>query len=326
MGLHEGVGRERTAHASGLTALALPLFVVMNAQEAVNMVAEASVLFLIASGLAVIFGLMNIVNFAHGTFIMVGAYATTEIAAQKLSPWWGIPVGLAVGAGIGIVVECLFMRRLYARIWDTILATIGLGLVFVASVAIIFGRESRFAPAPLTGQLDLGFTRYSTYRIFLIGVALALLLLLSALTRYTRLGLVARAVIADETLASALGIDTRTVRTATFAVGGALAALAGTLVAPIGAVDPNMGENYLIAAFMVVIVAGSSIGGLALGCLIFGALTSWISFVSSQIVGSVVIIVLSAAILRVLPTGFERLDFASSLQHVRAARGDARPT
>ena len=287
------------------------LATVLTGQQVLNMLTDAATLFVLASGLGVIFGLMNVINFAQGAFIAIGAYIASLLTQHSVSPWLLIPAGVAIGAGCGLVVELAFIRRLYTRPWDTILATIGLQLVIVAALSLIFGLGNRYVGSPLKGQIDLGFTTYSSYRIFIVGVAVALGLLWVATERFTRLGLIARAVMAQETLASTLGIDTRIVRRVTFVIGCGLAGLGGATVAPITAVQPNMGDQYLVSAFLIVLVAGSSVSGLALASLILGGLESWVTFLTSPIVGNIAIIVLAAAILRLVPGGLQQLTAPS---------------
>lgn len=288
-------------------------------QQGLNMVSDGAILFLLAIGLAVIFGLMNVINFAHGAMIMIGAYSGAIVSQQELNPWLSLVAGIVVGAVVGLAVELVIVRRLYDRPWDTILATIGLGLVMVAGVSIVIGRESEFVATPVSGSVDLGFATYSAYRTVLFGIAVLLCAALLVMMKHTRIGLIARAVIANESLSSSLGIDTRGVRRWTFMFGFGLAGLAGALVAPLAAVHPNMGDNYLVPAFMAVMVAYASVGGLALASLVFGATASWITFISSPLVGSVVIIILAATILRFFPNGFQALSLPRRPRRARSS-------
>jgi branched-chain amino acid transport system permease protein len=280
---------------------------ILTTQQVLNIISDASVLFVLAAGLAVIFGLMNVINFAHGGFIAIGAYAASIVTAQDMSPWLFIPAGLLFGAVSGFIVERVFMRLLYQRPWDTILATIGLQLVIVAVISLIFGLGNRYVNSPVSGQLDLGFAHYSPYRVLVVGVAIVLAAAWIFVERRTQYGLIARAVMANDGLASGLGIDTQRVRQVTFVVGCALAGMAGAVIAPLSAVQPNMGDSYLVSAFLVVLIAGSSVLGVALASLILGGTGSWITFISSPIVGSLAVIVLAAAILRIIPGGFHGL-------------------
>jgi branched-chain amino acid transport system permease protein len=276
-------------------------------EQVMNMVSDGATLFLLAAGLAVVFGLMNIINFAHGALIMVGAYGASAAADQSASPWLAIPLGVVFGVVVGLLVETLVIRWLHDRPWDSILATIGIGLVLVAAVSIVFGLENKSVGSPLSGHLDLGFVSYSKYRLFLIAVSAALFVALWAITHRTRLGLTARAVIENESLASTHGINSRRVRRWTFVTGAALAGLAGSLMAPLAAVNPNMGDDYLVSSFMVVLVASGSVGALFGTSLLFGGLASLVSYITSPIIGSVTIIILTAAILRLRPEGLNAL-------------------
>jgi branched-chain amino acid transport system permease protein len=286
---------------------------ILTTQQVLNIVSDASILFVLAAGLAVIFGLMNVINFAHGAFIAIGAYAASLVTAQGLSPWLFIPAGLVFGAASGFIVERVFMRLLYRRPWDTIIATIGLQLVIVALVSLVFGLGNRYVNSPLSGQMDLGFAHYSPYRVMVVGLALVLGTLWILVERRTQYGLIARAVMANDGLASGLGIDTQKVRQVTFVAGCGLAGVAGAVIAPISAVQPNMGDSYLVSAFLVVLIAGSSILGVALASLILGGTASWVTFVSSPIVGSLAVIVLAAAILRIVPSGFHGLTVSGEM-------------
>lgn len=297
----------------------MPVAVIINIEQALNMITDGALFFIIASGLAMIFGLMNIINFAHGSFIMVGAYGATEVSQRSIDPWFGLPVGFAFGLAIGLVAEFVVIRWLYDRPWDTILATIGLSLITIAAVSVIVGKETQTVQAPLEGEWDLGFTKYSSYRVVLLIVAVCLFAVLWYLTHRTRLGLMVRAVIMNETLAATHGINSHAVRRWTFVVGCGLAGFAGALVTPISPVTPYMGENFLVPAFMVVMVAYSSVGGLALAALLFGATQSWVTFLTDRVLlGSVSIIVLTAIILRVMPQGFTTLSVPNGFQVLRS--------
>lgn len=283
----------------------------IDGQQVMNMLTNSAVLVLIAAGLTIVFGLMNIINFAHGALITVGAYAAAEVGSHGVSIWLGVPLAMLVGAALGFVTDLVIMRRLYTRPWDSLLATIGLALVVVAGLSQIFGPQAQNASPPISGQLDLGFTTYAAYQVFLIGAAVVLLIALAVVIRYTRLGLIARAVIANNQLAAGLGIDGPKARRYTFIVGCSLAGLAGALIAPIASVTPTMGESYLIPAFMVVVVAAASLRAFAFTCLLFGCAESWVTYIANPVLGSITIIVLTAIILRVLPKGFASLGTLS---------------
>jgi branched-subunit amino acid ABC-type transport system permease component len=278
----------------------------MNVDQLLNMLFEGSVVFLMAAGLGVIFGLMRVINFAHGAFVMVGAYGALVLTQNGITPWLGIPVGFAVGVLLGVLVELVFMRRLYGRPWDdTIFATLGLSLAVVAGVSLLFGRESQFVSSPLMSVVDLGFVQASAYRYFLLGLALAVFAVLWVITNRTQLGLIARAVVANEQLAATLGVNTKRVRQSTFVIGTALAGLAGAAVAPIGSVQPTMGAQYLVVSFMVVLVAGSSLTSLGVVSFAYGAAQSFVTFLVSPIVGNITLIVLTVVIMKFRQSSLE---------------------
>ncbi|MGY5802119.1 branched-chain amino acid ABC transporter permease [Rhizobium sp. LEGMi12c] len=271
-----------------------------------DIVSTAAILFIVAAGLLAIFGVLKIINFAHGAWLTIGAYCAVVVSGFGLNPWLAIPFAFLVGAVLGGVAERFIVRPLYRRPLDAILATWGLGIVIGQLITLWFGRDVQFTPALLPGTFDLFGVGYSSYRLFAIVAAIALGLGFTLLLDGTRLGLSARAVIMNETLARVLGIDTEKVRLATFMIGAGLAALAGVLLAPLTSVDPNMGVAWLTGAFMLVMVAGSSFGALAAACLIFGAAQVLVSTYFSPILGGITVAVLCAVVLRIRPKGFAR--------------------
>lgn len=271
-----------------------------------DVVTTAAILFVVASGLLIVFGVMKIVNFAHGAFLTIGGYAA--LVAWRV----GIPgvltplVGFVVAALLGAATEAIVVRRLYRRPLDAILATWGLGIVFGQVIVLLFGRGVQFVPPILAGTVEVAGTDYSAYRLVLVGVAIVVAAVFTALLTGTRLGLDARAVIMNETLAESLGIDGARVRLVTFAVGCGLAGAAGALVTPLASVDPDMGLPWLIGAFMLVMVSGGSLPTLALSCTVLGGLQVVVSTFVSPILGGLTIAMLAAVALRLRPEGFAR--------------------
>jgi urea transport system permease protein len=272
-----------------------------------DIVSTAAILFIVAAGLLAIFGVLKIINFAHGAWLTIGAYCAVVVAGLGINPWCALPLAFLVGAAFGGLTEHFIVRPLYRRPLDAILATWGLGIVIGQLITLWFGRDVQFTPVFLAGAVTAFDVSYSLYRLFAIVAALALGLGFAFLLDGTRLGLSARAVIMNETLARALGIDTERVRLATFMIGTGLAALAGVLLAPLTSVDPNMGVAWLTGAFMLVMVAGSSFGALAAACLVFGAAQVLISIYLSPVIGGMAVAVLCAVTLRIRPKGFARV-------------------
>jgi branched-chain amino acid transport system permease protein len=273
---------------------------------ALDAVTTAALLFIISSGLLIVFGVMKIINFAHAAFVTVGAYAA--LVGAKLGLPWALVLSMAfaTGAACGALTEAVIVRRLYQRPLDAILATWGLGIVIGQIVTLIFGREVQFVQAPITGTTDLLGAEYSAYRIVMIGAAAVVALVFTSLLNGTRLGLSTRAVIMNEMLAQGLGVDSARVRLVTFAMGSGLAALSGALITPLSSVDPNMGVPWLVSAFMLVMVSGGSLLTLAVSSLVLGGLQVIVSTFVNPILGGLTIAICAAIVLRVRPEGFAR--------------------
>ncbi|GAB6852305.1 branched-chain amino acid ABC transporter permease [Paraburkholderia kururiensis] len=269
-----------------------------------DILTTAAVLFIVTAGLMVIFGVMKIVNFAHGALLTMGAYASFVVTQLKLNPWLGVPLALVVGVAAGMLVERVIVRPLYRRPLDAILATWGLGIVIGQLIVMGFGREVQFVESPLKGAVSVAGTDYSAYRLLLVPVALALCAALVALLSGTRFGVKTRAVIMNEDLARGLGIHSGRIRFITFSLGAALGSLAGMLITPLSSVDPDMGLPYLVNAFMLVMVSGYSMTSLLLTCLVFGACQVLVSTFVSPVLGGLTIAVLAAFTLRIRPRGF----------------------
>jgi branched-chain amino acid transport system permease protein len=271
-----------------------------------DILTTAAMLFIVTSGLMVIFGVMKIVNFAHGAFLTLGAYAGLVVTHLGVSAWWGLPLAAVTGVVLGMAVERLVVRPLYRRPLDAILATWGLGIVIGQLIVFAFGREVQFVETPVRGAWTLAGTSYSAYRQLLVPIALVLGCALAGLLAGTRFGMRTRAVIMNEELASGLGVNAPLVRFMTFSLGSALGTLAGCLVTPLSSVDPGMGLPWLVNAFMLVMVSGHSVASLMLTCAVFGAVQVLVSTYASPVLGGLTIPLLAALTLRIRPKGFAR--------------------
>ncbi|NWD56975.1 branched-chain amino acid ABC transporter permease [Pseudomonas veronii] len=271
-----------------------------------DVLTTAGILFIVSAGLMVILGVMKLINFAHGAFLTAGGYVAYVAGKAGLDPWLAIPIAGVVGIMVGLVIERLVIRRLYHRPLDAILATWGLGVVISQLFSLTFGRGVQFAPSPLKGTTSLIGIDYSAYRLALTVIAVLLALSLSALLRYTRFGLNARAVIANEGLARGLGIDSGKVRSVTFGLGAGLACAAGALITPLLSVDPNMGLPWLVNSFMLVMISGVSFPSLLFASLILGGAQVLVSTYVSPVIGGMIIVILAALILRFRPRGLSR--------------------
>ena len=198
-----------------------------------DILTTAAILFVVAVGLLAIFGVLKIINFAHGAWLTIGAYCAVVAVKLGLNPWAGLPIAFVAGALLGGVAELFIIRPLYRRPLDAILATWGLGIVIGQLITLAFGRDVQLIPNLMSGTVRVLSVDYSVYRLFMLFAALAIGALFALTIEGTRLGLSARAVIMNETLARSLGIDTDRVRLATFMIGAGLAALAGVLLTPL---------------------------------------------------------------------------------------------
>jgi len=262
-----------------------------------------AILILISLGLAVIFGMMRVINLAQGEFLMLGAYFCTLITQSGVNLWLAFLLsGLAVGV-FGIIVEVVIIRWLYGRILDTLLATWGLSLFLVGGVTTLFGPQSESVAAPL-GRFSVGVYGISQYSLVVIAVALALLAGTYALWRYTRFGLVVRGTMQNPTMAAGLGIRTWLVYMLTFGFGSALTGLAGAVLAPIVGAAPPMGVFFIGKAFITVIAGGQMplLGTISASGL-FGTIDGVVSYISSSVVGEMGMLFVAIILLRLLPLG-----------------------
>ncbi|MGX7706513.1 branched-chain amino acid ABC transporter permease [Methylobacterium sp. Gmos1] len=271
-----------------------------------DILTTAAILFVVAIGLLAVFGVLKIINFAHGAWLTIGAYCAVVTAKLGLNPWAALPLAFAVGAALGGLAELFIIRPLYRRPLDAILATWGLGIVVGQLITLAFGRDVQLTPNLVSGTVDVFGTGYSAYRLVALLAALVIGAGFALVIERTRLGLSARAVIMNETLARGLGLDTARVRLVVFMIGAGLAALAGVLLTPLTSVDPTMGVGWLIGAFMLVMVADASFLALAAACLVFGAAQVLVSTFVSPVLGSIAVAVLAALVLRISPKGFSR--------------------
>lgn len=262
-----------------------------------------ALLVLISLGLAVIFGMMKVINLAHGEFVMLGAYACVLLVQAGSPLAVAIPLaGVAVGL-FGIVIERAIIRHLYGRIIDTLLATWGLSLLLVGAVTTLLGPQARSIPTSF-GNVVIGGVNVSSYNLVIIAVAAATMAVTFGLARYTAFGLLVRGTMQDPTVAGALGVNRDTVYMATFGYGSALAGLAGAVLVPITGASPTMGLFFIAKAFITVIVGGHLplLGTLGASGL-FGAIDGTVSYRFSSVLGEICVLVVAVILLRLLPLG-----------------------
>ena len=285
----------------------LPTFLV----QCLNALQYGLLLFLVASGLTLIFGIMGVINLAHGSFYMIGAYMVFA-----LSPLFGgnffvtLGAGLVLAVAFGYVLEWLFISYLYERDHlQQVLMTYGLILVFEELRSILVGNDVHGVPVPkvLAGSIQLGdLMQYPVYRLAISGVCLAVAALLYFVIARTRLGMMIRAGSTNREMVQSLGIDIKFLYRVVFAAGVALAVLAGMIAAPVSSVYPNMGAQVLIVCFVVVVIGGiGSVRGAFLAAILVGIVDTFGKVLFPQAAG-VLVYLLMAAILLWKPEGLFR--------------------
>jgi branched-chain amino acid transport system permease protein len=245
------------------------------AEQLLNGLQFGLMLFLLAAGLTLVFGIMDLMNLAHGSLYMIGAYLMATIAAASGSFWIALPLAIVLTAVVGLALERLLIRHLYQRDHlAQVLATFAVILIADDLVKMIWGPAPLMlnAPAALAGPVELllGFS-YPAYRLLIIGVGLACALLLYVLVSHTKTGMLLRAGASNREMAAVMGVRVSRLFGAVFALGAALCAVAGALLGPVLAVEVGMGENILILALVVVVIGGiGSVRGALVGALLVG--------------------------------------------------------
>lgn len=261
--------------------------------------------FLVLSGLglAIIFGMMGVINLAHGEFIMCGAYVTVLLARA------GLPLPLAAVSGtvaagvVGLIIERLIVRRLYRRLFDSIVATWAISIIATQGMLIVAGPSIEGIKTPF-GSFEVGGLSFSVYRAMLPFISLFLLAVLYWLFTRTRFGVYSRATIQDADMAKALGVNTSAIYSKTFALGAALAGFTGALYAPTTTVVPTIGSAFIVQSFVAVVVSGADVMlGLAPAAAVLGFIQSALTGLRGQLIGQIGLLVTVIVVVRILPTG-----------------------
>ncbi|MDR4228698.1 urea ABC transporter permease subunit UrtB [Bacillus mojavensis] len=281
-----------------------------------NGISLGSILILIAIGLAVTFGLMNIINMAHGELIMAGAYTTyvvqqlflSYLPASMFSYYFLIAIimAFAVAAFIGIVIEKVIVRRLYDRPLDSLLATWGVSLILQQAARSIFGAPNVAVKSPewLTGGLTLFSVTFPYKRLFILALVLFTLALLGFYLFKTSAGRRMQAVTLNRSMASCLGVSVRKTDTLAFALGSGLAGIAGSSLTLLGSIGPTLGSSYLVDAFMIVILGGiGKLKGTIIGAVLVGLLSTFVEYSASATVAKVVVFAFIILFLQWRPSG-----------------------
>ncbi|NMG42703.1 branched-chain amino acid ABC transporter permease [Aromatoleum toluvorans] len=278
--------------------------------QLLNSLQYGLLLFLVASGLTLIFGIMGIINLAHGSFYMMGAYMAFSLTSLSGNLLVAVIVGIALSALIGFLLEWGLFSRLYKRDHlDQVLLTYGLILIFEELRSLIVGDDVHGVPIPelLSASIQLSETlSYPVYRLFMSGVCILLAALMYWLIRYTRLGMMIRAGSSNREMVQALGINIDLIYRIVFGLGVTLAAFAGMLAAPVSSVYPGMGNQVLIICFVVVVIGGvGSVWGALVAALLIGLTDTFGKVIAPDYAG-LAVYVLMAAVLLWRPEGIFR--------------------
>jgi len=270
---------------------------------------------LISLGLAIIFGMMRVINLAHGEFLMLGGYTVVVATNAGINIWVSMLILAPLVVGIiGVIVERLLIRWLYGRMVDTLLATWGLSLLLVGIVTSIFGASTGTTVSPPLGVVRIGDYSASGYELFLILITIVLLFSVWLTLRFTKLGLLARGTMQNAEMASSLGVSTSRIYMITFGLGAAVSGLAGGLLAPMTGVLPTIGATYIAKAFITVISGGSAIlAGTTAGSVLLGGINGIFSFIAGSTFGEIALLLAAIVLLRLMPRGITGRFFRKSL-------------
>jgi len=278
----------------------------MYISQGIHGIAYGMILFLIASGLNIIFGMMGILNMAHAAFFMLAAYICYQVVGITGSFWLGLLCAPLITAGLGVLMERLFLRHAHkVGHFGELILTMGIANVIVAAIKKIWGTESLPLQIPemLQGMVNIAGISYPVYRLFVIVLALVVLVFMMLLLYRTRLGKIVRAAVSDRDMVNALGININLVFMFVFGVGTWMAGLAGVVIAPILTVFPGLADQVGMDAFIVVVTGGfGSLAGAFIVSIIFGLLSSYgVQFVSQF--APVLMVVFMAIVLAFRPNG-----------------------
>lgn len=273
--------------------------------QALNGLSFGALLFILAAGLSLIFGMMDVVNLAHGAFYMLGAYVTLSVVQATGQFWPALVIAPLVIGLLGLLIEPVFLRRLRGRHLDQVLLTIGISLVIADLIGLTWGREVRSiaAPAGLDRSISVMGGDYPVYRLFVIAFGVALAALLALVHRRSRVGALIRAGVDDAPMLAALGVDIDRLFAITFAVGAGLAGLAGVIAAPVFGLYPGMDVDYLIYSLIVVVVGGlGTLSGAVAGAGLVGPVDTFGRVLFPQFALALIFAIM-AVVLLLRPTG-----------------------
>jgi branched-subunit amino acid ABC-type transport system permease component len=275
-----------------------------------------SLLMLSAVGLMIIFGMMGVINMAHGELMFIGAYTTSVVFYAGAPLFVAIPAGALAAGAFGVVLERLIIRRFYGQLLSSLVVTWGLSLLLGQGFLLVIGPSIRSLPTPF-GSFSVGSFTYSYYRLFMLAVAFILVGGVWALLKYTKFGVEARATMENPQMAHALGVNVDKIYMLTFALGAALAGIAGSLFALQSPIEATFGRNYTPIAFITVVVGGSAdiVSGLVASALSLSAIRTIFTSQFNILIGHVSMLVAVFVFIRFVPNGMSEL-----LEIIRARR------
>ncbi|KQW19050.1 urea ABC transporter permease [Afipia sp. Root123D2] len=303
------------AASNAVSAIQSTLAIWATAQNAWYGLSLGSVLLLAAIGLAITFGVMGVINMAHGEMVMIGAYVTFVVQEMIRTAYpvlfdysllIAVPLAFLVAGVIGVVIERTIIRFLYGRPLETLLATWGLSLVLQQAVRTMFGPTNREVgnPSWMSGAFEIGQLTITYNRLWIVVFTLAVFAILLAMLRYTSLGLEMRAVTQNRRMAASMGIATSRVDAVTFGLGSGIAGIAGVALSQIDNVSPNLGQSYIIDSFMVVVFGGvGNLWGTLVGALTLGMANKFLEPVAGAVLGKIAILVLIILFIQKRPRG-----------------------
>jgi branched-subunit amino acid ABC-type transport system permease component len=277
---------------------ALPITLLLNVAH------QVAVMALVVLGLGIVFGMLRVMNMAHGEFVMLGAYAMVAVQKAGLPLASGLPLAVALTAALGWAIERWLIRPLRERPFDTLVVTWGLAMLLRKAVEAVFGRGYQSIEHELTGTVEVFGAPYPSYRLVLIGGIAVSFAVLGLWYRRSLAGARLKAMVANPTLAEACGLDTRQMASAAFVIGVATAGAAGALLAPLVRVDPSMGLDYLLNSFFVLVVGGvGSLAGLAVGTGLIGGVQVIAASLLNQVAANVIVLLGAIVFLWAKPNG-----------------------
>lgn len=265
---------------------------------------SCAVLALVSAGLAIVFGMMRVINLAHGEFLTLGGYTAIVSHSWGLNIYFSVLVAAPLMVAVfGLIVERFIIRPLYGRLVNTMLATWGLSLLMMGALTMIFGNTTTGISSPI-GAVSLGEYQVNGYNLFVMLVTVVVYLGIYMLLKTTRAGLVARASMQDPVMASAFGQNASVIYQRTFAAGAALSGLAGGVMAPLIGLSPTSGGQFIAKSFITVISGGTAVvAGTLSSAGFFGVISQWTAQVSTPVMGEIALLVAAILLLRLLPTG-----------------------